>query len=209
MENAVDALKIAFAVIVFSMALSLTVYMFSEARETADAVLHSSDITEFIQYEEADYDGDTRLVGLETIVPTLYKYYKENYTVVFRNSTGYMTLYETNMTLPTEYLTKYNSSSSNFIYSFDVDEETKRNEPWTGSREEYKKNIDKFLSGGVYKYPSSATATGYDEYNYPGFIDLYKDAKFIETLGEYAYNSDTADNAIEMKKRVIIYTLDS
>lgn len=96
MENAVDALKIGFAVLVFTMALSLTIYMFSEARETADAVLHSSDITEYMQYEEVAQGSEDRVVGLETIIPTLYKYYKENYTVIFRDSSGrFLTLYET------------------------------------------------------------------------------------------------------------------
>lgn len=97
MENAVDALKIVFAVFIFTMALSLTMYMFSRARETADIVLHSSDITEYMQYEEVtDADGN-RIVGIESIIPTLYKYTKENYTVVFRNANGnFMELYKTN-----------------------------------------------------------------------------------------------------------------
>lgn len=228
MENAVDALKIAFAVMVFSMALSLTMYMFSQARETADAVLHSSDITEFVEYDEAKLDGsgnitgDARVVGLESIVPTLYKYYKENYTVVFREADGnYMPLFESQSTWQSGYTNKYFRDTSKEICSFDVEEETKRNEPWTGSREEYKKNIDAFLSGEKYTYTTSTidpdTSLPYTEYDYSnfkgynGFIEYCANtnAKFIETLGEYTYNEDTSDNAIEMKKRVIIYTLDS
>ena len=42
MENAVDALKIAFAVFVFVMALSITMYMFTIALETSDTVLTES-----------------------------------------------------------------------------------------------------------------------------------------------------------------------
>ena len=52
MENAVDALKIAFAVFVFVMALSITMYMFTIALETSDTVLQSSDVTEFMDYVE-------------------------------------------------------------------------------------------------------------------------------------------------------------
>ena len=100
MENAVDALKIGFAVLVFVMALSLTMFMFTQARETADAVLHSSDVTEFIEYQKVeDESSSERIVGLETIIPTLYKYYKENYTVIFRTSSGgFLELYETKTT---------------------------------------------------------------------------------------------------------------
>jgi len=96
MENAVDALKIGFAVFVFTMALSLAIYMFTEAKTTADIVLHSSDITTYMEYEEVAEGSENRVVGLETIIPTLYKYYKENYTVIFRDSSGkFLPIYET------------------------------------------------------------------------------------------------------------------
>lgn len=101
MENAVDALMIGFAVLVFTMALSLTIYMFSNAVKTSDIVLHSSDVTEFMEYQgfenytEAE-NSKNRVVGLETVISTLYKYYKENYTVIFREASGnFMELYKT------------------------------------------------------------------------------------------------------------------
>lgn len=96
MENAVDALKIGFAVLVFVMALSLTMYMFTNARKTADVVLHSSDMSTYMEYIEAEAGTEDRIVGLETVIPTLYKYYKENYTVIFRDSSGnFLSLYDT------------------------------------------------------------------------------------------------------------------
>ena len=102
MENAVDALKIGFAILVFIMALSLSMYMYTEARETADIVLHSSDISEFMEYTELIDDmavakqSENRVVGLETIIPTLYKYYKENYTIIFRKADGsFLEIYKT------------------------------------------------------------------------------------------------------------------
>ena len=102
MENAVDALKIAFAVFVFIIAFTVILTMFTQARETADVVLQSSDITEYMTYTEQSQigsgitpTGEERIVGLETIIPTLYKYYKENYTVIFLDSDGSpLTLYE-------------------------------------------------------------------------------------------------------------------
>ena len=218
MENAVDALKMAFAVFVFVMALSLAIYMFSEARTTADAVLYGSDSTRFMDYEEAVIGGEDRIVGLETIIPTLYKYYKENYTVIFRDNSGYMELYKTKTDKNqwSNYVNKYYTLNDDMrICSFDVDEETRRREPWTGSQENYKKNLDAFLSGGIFEYASSyddGTGTKYDYSNrwgQGGFIQQFKGKKFRENLGEYVYNSSTSDHATEMKKRVIIYTLDS
>lgn len=236
MENAVDALKIAFAVFVFVIATSIVMYMFTEAKTTSDLVLARSDVTGFMDYTEINniedsgtVIGEDRIVGLETIIPTLYKYYKENYTVVFRNSDGTpLELYETQTNeelWSKNYTNKYYTSDADLkkICSFDVDEETSRREPWTGNNEYYKQNIDMFLSGGEFKAPSG---NGMD-YNYSdtningwgrthGFIDEYKDNKFRESLGIYTYNDIPENDGQEnsgvadvkpKKKRVIVYTL--
>ncbi len=225
MENAVDALKLAFAVFVFVMALSISIYMFTLIGDTADIVLQASDVTEFMEYTEAsNVVGDDRIVGLETIIPTLYKYYKENYTVVFLNSDGSpLELYtsQTNEELwSTNYTNKYYSDNlDKRICSFDVDEETSRHEPWTGNTDYYKQNLDMFLSGGTFTSPSG---NGMD-YNYGSssingwgnrsFIDEYNDKQFLETLGEYTYNDVNSEgasgtaNVRERTKRVIVYTL--
>lgn len=232
MENAVDALKMAFAIFILIMALSLAIYMFTQARETADIVLQSSDITEFMDYTTLEdiQEGTTtinseRIVGLETIIPTLYKYYKENYTVIFQNpDRSYMTLYntQTNVKLWSGYGTDkgyinryYKDDYDTKVCAFDVDDETRRHEPWTGGTDYYKQNLDMFLSGGVFTYPDGSGNT----YNYGriigngGFIEKFKGYQFRESLGEYTYNSVSSDDvagATDVKgktKRVIIYTL--
>ena len=237
MENAVDALKIAFAVFIFIVALSLAMFMFTQARETADIVLESSDVTEFMDFVEvADTVGEDRIVGLETIIPTLYKYFKENYTVIFLNSNGtpldlYIT--RTNPRLwSVGYTNRYYSDNVDTkICSFDVDEETRRREPWTGNTNYYKQNLDMFLSGGTFVAPSgNGMDYNYSDRNVNGwgtsnsFIEQYKDKQFRESLGEYTYNSVNSGagqtNEIEddefssgvgdtqdREKRVIIYTL--
>ena len=88
MENATDALKMAFAVIVFVMALTIAVMMFSQLNQVSKLVVSSSDITKYYEYKIAKDEEQTRIVGLETIIPTLYKYYKENYTVLFLDKGG-------------------------------------------------------------------------------------------------------------------------
>ena len=215
MENAVDAMKIAFGVFVFTMALSITMYMFTMARETSDAVIQKSDVTALMEYvETSNMIGEERIVGLETIIPTLYKYFKENYTVIFLESNGTpIELYETK-TDPSlwspGYTNKYFDDNQDIrVCSFDVDEETRRREPWTGNTNYYKQNLDMFLSGGTFVAPSG---NGMD-YSYSGFIDEYSDSQFRESLGEYTYNdvssatgTDTT-NVKPKKKRVIIYTL--
>ena len=88
MENAVQALKMAFAVLVFVMALSFTVYVFTQARTASDSILYSIDETNNYEYTNLNniLGRENRIVGLENIIPTLYKYYKENYTVVFKQA---------------------------------------------------------------------------------------------------------------------------
>ena len=76
MENAAEALKLAFAVLVFVMAVSVTVGLFSQARETSEIVLQYSDVTSYYDYQDytkKDRVYENRIVGLETIMPTLYK----------------------------------------------------------------------------------------------------------------------------------------
>ena len=223
MENAVDALKIAFGVFVFTMAISITMYMFNMAKETSDVVLQSSDVTALMEYvETSDMIGEERIVGLETIIPTLYKYFKENYTVIFLESNGKpMELYET-QTDPDlwspGYTNKYYDNNQDIkVCSFDVDEETRRREPWTGNTNYYKQNLDMFLSGGTFVSPSG-NGMDYDYSDNNGwgsrsFIDKFSDSQFRESLGEYTYNdvqsttgTETA-NVKPKKKRVIVYKL--
>lgn len=80
MEDAVDALKMAFSVFAFVIALSIVFTMFSQARAVSDIVIAHSDNTYFDDYEFpiTDSDGviDTngRVVGIESVIPMLYTY---------------------------------------------------------------------------------------------------------------------------------------
>ena len=63
MENAVEGLKLAFAVLLLTMALSLTIAFFSKARTTAEAVLQSSDKTAYYDYSKYSVPQDTPALG--------------------------------------------------------------------------------------------------------------------------------------------------
>lgn len=265
MENAVEAIKMAFAVMVFVIALSVSMISFNKAKATSDVVLYAKDETNYYDYEGATGKAaENRIVGIETIIPTLYKYYKENYTVVFRtgnydSTTGefsnleYLPVYTTNSKYRSNepqggaylwgqkvgensYSTydklmedKYNVGffddgylatekgtlkGNKKIFSFDLEEETLRHEPWTGSYTKARENLDCFLNGDTYKNPNNRE--DYIKYG-QSFIKKYKNKKFVETIGEYTYNSTQTDSTEdgssisslvkEKKKRVIIFTL--
>lgn len=87
MENAADALKMAAAVLVFVFALGIGISSFSQARETAQILIDYTDRETSTQYTE-DIGTTERVVGKETIVPTIYRAYKENYKILFYYSDG-------------------------------------------------------------------------------------------------------------------------
>lgn len=91
MENAVDALKIAFAVFVFAIAVALTFSIVGQARATSDVILALNDKTnayEYVDANETNASEKDRIVGFETILPTIYRYAKEQYAVTILKKDG-------------------------------------------------------------------------------------------------------------------------
>ena len=104
MEDAVDALKMAFSVFVFILALAIVFSMFSQAREVSDIVISKTDNTYFTQYSLADEENTNgRIVGIETIIPTLYRYYKEKFSIdVITHKEDYQKAYNEKLDEETE-----------------------------------------------------------------------------------------------------------
>lgn len=90
MENAVDAIKIGFALLVFAIAITLTFSVIGQARITADAVFTATDKTNFYEYAtEEDYNTKKdRIVSFETMIPTIHRYAKEQYAVTLFDKNG-------------------------------------------------------------------------------------------------------------------------
>ena len=90
MENAVDAIKLGFALLVFAIAITLTFSVVGQARATADAVFEATDKTEFYEYvtDDAYNTQEDRIVSFETILPTIHRYAKEQYAVTIFNKHG-------------------------------------------------------------------------------------------------------------------------
>lgn len=92
MENAVDALKMAFGMLVFVGAVSIVIFAFSKVRVTATAVLDKSDKDTYYQIYDGTGNGKEysfyRKVGIDTIIANLYSYYGNFYTILFYNGVG-------------------------------------------------------------------------------------------------------------------------
>lgn len=101
MENAAEALKMAGSVLLFVIALSVCIMSFSQARQAIDSVVAFSD-REYLTIENDDNffyraasSNNVRYVNKETIIPAIYRAYKENYKIVFEfNDTSYDFLFE-------------------------------------------------------------------------------------------------------------------
>ena len=214
MESAAEALKLGFAVLVFVMALSISIFMFSQARETAEIVLQSSDSQRY--YEAIETGTENRIVGFETVIPTVYKYDKERYKVTFKTGTydattdtvtitGPLEIYttESNQKLWNEdYVNDYDGTTNSTsgtekrICSLDLVEETQRNEPWVGNTDEIKKHLDAIFSGGEYVLPQYSADSGntLDYSGNPLEVESNSDSKFVEQIGKITTTEERVDD---------------
>lgn len=148
MESAADALKIAFGIFVFIIALSVTLNLVTQAKETADIVSHYSDQTNWYQYNAAPSENIS--VTNAEVVSSLYSINGENIDItiilgsnVYRfNSQGY---YKNNTKKNTF---KTNSDLKNEISKFISNDLTNG---------KYEVKCQEIKVSGVYDYGSDGT----------------------------------------------------
>lgn len=190
MENASEALIMAFGVLIFVLALSISISVFTQARVAVDAVVDT------VQEKESfvkDGNGGTRTVGVDTIVSTMYRAYKENFKIYFYGIDGITAGCDPQYDIDEE-------TNKKICYGlqYDIDEETNekiyyidlsRQVLAPGQEEEYVNNVLSRNNNKFYKYLAGK--------------------KFTEKLGEYYQNDEgeIADIATvnKTKKRIIIY----
>lgn len=143
MENAAEALKMSAFVLIFVLALTIAIATLTQAKTTSEVILFAQDETNFYSYIEEDefvssgkYET-SRKVGIDSIIPTLYRYNKEKFRVEF-------------VGLDKEL---YRSRKTNEkMYSLDLDEEMVNEEEWQGSQKKTKENLDKIISSVLMRY---------------------------------------------------------
>ena len=189
MENAADALKMAAWVLIFVVALSIIINAFGMARQTTDILISYNDNEYYTDYVE---QGSTeRKVGYETIIPAIYRAYKENYKIIFLNNDGTpMYFYE-------------NKNTKEQINYIDLEKQNVGNDT---AKEELIKYIvtGKEINNSQYKFENS-----YDIKN-NGLYNQIKGKQFTESLGVYYQeeidgNQSNTPDANKTKKRVITY----
>ena len=219
MEDAVTAIIMAFSVLVFVIALSLMMYMVNILNITSTEILFYSDKSNFIEnLDVSDTNVLERDVEFDVIIPTLYRYYKENFCVKFvdaRNPDNPRLIHIFDLTLegqvrsaastqtPTPYQDglnrEYNDNTST-KYLFEA--------PWLGNiNKDVKTRIDLFVSNQAgfinnvrvnYVDPTSSGSPGsYDFANFNNlkemmaWYDADDNRRITETFVEYSFSGDT------------------
>lgn len=203
MDNAADALKMAAAVLIFVVALSITINSFTETRVAATTILNYKDREYDYTYVE-DNGTTQRLVGLESVIPTIYKAYKENYKIVFdEDILGDDGIYKKND----------ESGSLKAVYSIDLQKEVLGNDT----------QKEQFIMAVLYgtKYAEFNTVQNSFKKNLKislnseGIYDKINNVKLKESIGIYYQeetetestdDTESVPDANKTEKRVITYT---
>jgi len=74
MDNAASALRMGGAIMFFVLAFTLMMNLYNQSKHTMDKVLYSVDERNYYQHVGATKANITRIVGVDTIIPTLYSY---------------------------------------------------------------------------------------------------------------------------------------
>ncbi len=202
MENATHALYMAAAFLVFISAFSYSLYMVNKLNTTANTLVYrldetnyydSLDLTELI----ADSDNTTnsyKIVSIDSIIPVLYKYYRESYTVRILDEDGELlqlfdTTVEGEVMTATNLLSSRRTDRQKALLSLYGDSDKACymfGAPWLGStNKDTKERIDMYISGD-----SGYINNTWVDYS-GNYLRQYEDRQFQEIFSEYTYEGDT------------------
>ena len=202
MENATHALYMAAAFLVFIGAFSYSLYMVNKLNTTANMLVYrldetnyydSLDLTELI----ADSDNTTnsyKIVSIDSIIPVLYKYYRESYTVRILDTNGELlqlfdTTVEGEVMTATNLLSSRRTDRQKALLSLYGDSDKAcymYGAPWLGStNKDTKERIDMYISGD-----SGYINNTWVDYS-GNYLRQYEDRQFQEIFSEYTYEGDT------------------
>lgn len=215
MENAAEALKMAGAVLIFVLAISITILSFGQVRETADIILDYKDRETF--YIDGDYyyktTGTERSVGLESVIPTVFRAYLENYKIVFEGLES--PIYKIKASVKNE----SGIIETKIIDKYSLDLETNLNTDYQNVVLANDEQKSEFLCGILYGKFKTTEEDFENKFNvilgsetkdiYSQITSLQKKGKGIkEYLGVY-YQNDSKDepDVNKTEKRIITYKI--
>ena len=198
MENAVEAFKIAGSVILFVIALSLSISSLSIANRTVSEITTMYDKEANYTYIKPSSDL-SRTVGIDTIIPTMYNktnQYGSRVDVKGKAVSDTATAVTVKcIDLSEEGFSAATDAATNHL-SMILAGKTRWESQWNDSDAENKNEMLNMLDEK--KYGNQFM----DEYT-NGFYEYLAKHTFLEQLGEYYQGSDST----KIKKRIIIYQM--
>lgn len=195
MENASDALIMAGEMLIFIVALTVCISSFTKVRVEIDKIVGQKETVqmakngdEYINYIKSKETKSIRVVGAETLLPSMYRAIKENY-VIYIKLNAYDDDYIKNSGIVLTEATK------------DVSAIIRNSDGTTSSSTVIKKGDDiiKITIGSkTAKINQNVNAILKD--NNKNFFNHIKDKKFYEYLGEY---QDWAETGVSSEDRAI------
>lgn len=246
MENAADALKMAAAILIFIIALGTSFSVFGTAKQTADSIIGMRDKQKYLEAAEEDVDGilytsstsiegtetetditkeyvsgvtkkGDRVVDIDDVFSTIYRYSKEKYGVTIVKSNGeVIARYDGNTEVyvqnydryGSEFLEEYKKVVKKYIktdycqnikftdtdkiealYEITVEGNSniKYGTPWSGNDEEIQKRINADILGSTYEYYGQT-------YEGKGLKNILNGKKIIEVTNEIDQSKYLKDN---------------
>lgn len=224
MENATEGFYISASIMIFIIAVSLTMFLFSQLTKTAEVIFEDALRPNYysqIEIERNDLggiQGNKRIVNKTDIITALYRYPIQTVAITILNKDGkeyqlfdkYIESQVRNLSskrtanlssIDREFLDKYNNSNKE-LYLF--------GSPWIGSTQAHRERVDLFVNsenGYINGKPVNYRGKGLNVFD--------DDQKFIETIltykisGEGLYHEETGTEVITSEsgtyKTEIIY----
>lgn len=217
MENLTHALYMAVAMMVFVIAFSVALYFVNKLNTTTTAIAYNLNDSYYDSYslakiiENNEDRNRSRIVGIDKIIPTLYRYYKESFAVkILDEDENLLQIFDTTaendvnaaiISVDKSYvqnaLISLYDDGNKACYMFGV--------PWLANiNNDAKTRIDLYINGGKgyinnvfvdYSkdfYNINVNSKGYTDTNSKKiFLKNFKNRKFKEVFTQYAYDGDT------------------
>ena len=218
MDNVTEGLYIAVSVLIFIIAVSLTMYLFSQLSSTAEYVYNEALRPSYYSEIEIERDTDThlgskRIVGVNDIITALYRYPTQTVAITIidksRNEYQVFDKYiesqirtlssKTDLEgLDIQFLNKYNTEGT-ALYLFEA--------PWIGSTQAHRERVDLFVNsedGYINGKPVRYSGKGLKNLDGERFLETVLNYKisgeglYDETSGIEVITSESGSYKIEI-----------
>lgn len=231
MENVTRAIIIASGMLMFILGLSYSMYLINRLSTTSKTLIDTIDTVKYYDNLQVTSDNTKRSVSVDTIVSTLYRYYKESYQVkIVKNDGTVLQVFDTTLEGKVARAAAYAGDTSrpeyeiinNSIYNNPSNPAYMFEAPWNANIEEFAISRINFFLNGEKGYINNAlidysgSSPTHIFLHDGGFLENYKEKTFKEEFVEYQYSGETISvedgletitgSSKEKNKILIIYT---